>query len=1528
MGRFESLMRTVIRAAVLVLAVVLVAACNLSSAPQENTALTNEPSNTPLPSRTPFDNSVPSPVTITSLPIPTQIGQQPTSIAILPPTAIRFPTATPLPVSIFILSPVPGNIVAGNVNVLGAATHPNFLQYQLEWGPDPNPGNLWFPASPVVQTPVINGQLGLWNTTSAQDGLYQLRLKVYLRDGTSLITVVNNIRVQNRIPTLVPTFTTIPRPIAAFSQDRIGGQAPLVVRFINQSSGNITSLSWNFGDGGGSAELNPQHTFRSPGVFTVQLTVYGPSGSSNVSRQISVQSATPPVAGFTQDHTSGESPLNVQFTDQSQGNITQHSWIFGDGSTSTEVNPAHIFNAVGTYNVILTVTGPGGSSSVTRQITVTNPTVPEPIAALVASPTEGMAPLSVQFDATDSSGQINSYNWTFGDGETGTGLTPTHIYQDAGTYVASLVVVGPGGQSAKEVTITVTQPPDAPVASFTNSTPSGDVPLTVNFDASGSTGPIDSFSWNFGDGAVGSGATVQHVYQAAGTYSTELVVQGPGGTDTASVEISAVEPIAPPVADFDSSPTSGPAPLQVQFTNQSSGENLTYEWDFGDGSEVNTDRDPLHTYQTARDYDVVLRVSNPGGKDEAQTTITVTQPDAPPVAAFDIFPASGPAPLQVQFSNQTSGDNLSFEWDFGDGSAISTDHDPLHVYQSQSQYTAKLTVTGPGGSDSLEKTVDVQAPIPAPDASFQADPTSGDAPLTVSFDSQGDPSLITSYFWEFGDNGTSVDPDPQHIYTTAGNYTVRLTVMGPGGQTSSEATIQASEVVVVAPPVAAFGADPVSSVTGQAVQFINQTQGDVTSYAWDFGDGATSTERDPTHTFTAAGTYPVVMTATNTGGSNSATLNYIVSEPAQPPQPAFTADPAASVVGQSVQFINQSSGDITDYTWDFGDGSPVSNEASPAHTFGAAGTYTVTLTASGPGGSNAATIGYTVSEAPQAPQAVFGADPQTGTVGQAVQFSDLSTGDITGYEWSFGDGSPVSNEQNPAHTFNAAGTFLVMLTVSGPGGSNSASVSYTVNATAQPPQATFGADPAASVVGQAVQFNDQSTGDITGYQWDFGDGSPTSNEQNPSHTFNAAGTYPVTLTVSGPGGINAASASYVVSEAAQPPQPQFSADPQTGTVGQPVQFTDLSSGDITGYQWDFGDSSPVSNEQNPSHTFGAAGDFIVTLTASGPGGSNSISVSYTVNPAAQPPLPAFGANPPSSVAGQAVQFINQTTGDVTGYTWDFGDGSPVSNEQDPTHTFAASGTYQVTLTASGPGGSNTATIGYSVAEPAQPPQAVFGVDPQTGTVGQAVQFTDMSTGDITGYQWDFGDGSPVSNEQNPAHTFGAANSYVVTLTVSGPGGSNSASVNYVVNPAAQPPQAVFGANPQTGTVGQPVQFTDMSTGDITGYQWDFGDGSPVSNEQNPAHTFGAANSYVVTLTVSGPGGSNSASVNYVVNPAAQPPQAVFGTDPASSVVGQAVQFIDQSTGDITGYQWDFGDGSPRPTSRVRAIPTMPQASTR
>ncbi|MEZ4667068.1 MAG: PKD domain-containing protein, partial [Anaerolineae bacterium] len=445
-----------------------------------------------------------------------------------------------------------------------------------------------------------------------------------------LATVVNNIRIQNRAPTPIPSATpNIPRPIAAFNQDRSAGQAPLIVRFLNQSSGNISSYFWTFGDGGSSTDANPIYTFRSPGIFNVTLNVAGPGGTSNVSQQINVQSPNAPIAAFSQDKTTGPSPLTVKFTNQSTGTISTYNWTFGDGSpVSSEQNPTHQFIAVGTYNIILSVTGPGGTSFVTRKITVEDPVIPPPVAAFTPNKTSGDSPLEVQF-ADQSTGQITNYAWDFGDGQTSADKNPLHSFVSTGTFIVKLTAIGPGGQSSTQSVITVTTPPDAPIAAFTQNTTSGNIPLAIQF-TNQSTGNITSYAWDFGDGQTSVEKDPSHTYSSIGTFTVKLLVTGPGGSKEAQSTITATQPIAAPVAAFTTDVSDGTAPLTVQFANSSTGENVSYTWDFGDGSLPSNEVSPVHVYTTAGSYLAKLTASNGGGSSEATQSITVNAPAAQP----------------------------------------------------------------------------------------------------------------------------------------------------------------------------------------------------------------------------------------------------------------------------------------------------------------------------------------------------------------------------------------------------------------------------------------------------------------------------------------------------------------------------------------------------------------------------------------------------------------------------------------------------------------------------------------------------------------------------------------------------------------------------------------------------------------------------------------------------------------------------------------------------------------------------------
>jgi PKD repeat protein len=278
--------------------------------------------------------------------------------------------------------------------------------------------------------------------------------------------------------------------------------------------------------------------------------------------------------------------------------------VFDDGTSSYVITTAFF--------------GSFSSSGVTPTVTATATPVPPPAADFSANPLVGTVPLPVSFTDT-STGSPTTWNWTFGDigaGNISTLQNPPHTYTSAGTYSVTLTVSNAGGSSTLIKANYITVNPPAPVANFTGTPVSGAPPLAVSFTDT-STGSPTGWIWTFGDIGAGNTSTLQnpsHTYTTAGTYSVTLTVSNAGGSNTL-IKTNYITVVTPPVANFTGTPTSGPAPLLVVFTDTSTGSPTGWNWTFGDIGAGNTStvQNPSHTYTTAGTYSVNLTVSNAGG---------------------------------------------------------------------------------------------------------------------------------------------------------------------------------------------------------------------------------------------------------------------------------------------------------------------------------------------------------------------------------------------------------------------------------------------------------------------------------------------------------------------------------------------------------------------------------------------------------------------------------------------------------------------------------------------------------------------------------------------------------------------------------------------------------------------------------------------------------------------------------------------------------------------------------------------------
>ncbi len=384
----------------------------------------------------------------------------------------------------------------------------------------------------------------------------------------------------------------------------------------------------------------------------------------------------PPTAVAEANPTSGTAPLDVNFTGSNSsdpdGTIQSYSWDFGDGNSSTLADPSHTYSSAGTYTAVLTVTDNQGATG-TDQVVITVNSAgggnQPPTAVAEANPTSGTAPLDVNFTGSNSSdpdGTIQSYSWDFGDGNSSTLADPSHTYSSAGTYTAVLTVTDDqGATGTDQVVITVNsagggnQPPVATITSPTEGQnfPSGS---TISYSGTG-TDPEDgdlpaaNFTWtaDLPNGTknypIASGTKSGSIFaQLDGDYTLYLEVydsQGATDRDTVHVSVGASGGNQPPTAVAEATPTSGTAPLTVNFTGSNSsdpdGSIQSYSWDFGDGAS-STVADPSHTYSSAGTYTAVLTVTDDqGATGTDQVVITVNgAANTPPVASIT-EPADG-----------------------------------------------------------------------------------------------------------------------------------------------------------------------------------------------------------------------------------------------------------------------------------------------------------------------------------------------------------------------------------------------------------------------------------------------------------------------------------------------------------------------------------------------------------------------------------------------------------------------------------------------------------------------------------------------------------------------------------------------------------------------------------------------------------------------------------------------------------------------------------------------------------------------
>lgn len=764
-------------------------------------------------------------------------------------------------------------------------------------------------------------------------------------------------------------------------------------------------------------------------------------------------------------------------------------------STSTDFEPATVsFSSGGTYAVALSASDNFGRTHTTVQ------TINVEIAPVTRFGVSGQClGASTQFtdSSTIASGNITSWYWDFGNGDTSSFANPNYTYPDTGTYVVQLTTTGNSGCSASYSRIVSIHP--TPLANFNSTSGCSNSAVLFNDLSTISFGTISNWNWQFGTGDSSQMQDPSYLFPGGGNFLVSLTVTSDQGCSASNSQNVPV--LDSPVSLFAAENTcSG---QQVQFNNLSSinGATITaYSWDFGDGNTSNL-TNPDHQYAGGTGtYTVQLIVDASNSCSDTLTrNITISEI---PTAAFSFTPATVCEGNDVLFTDLSSvvGDTIvDWFWDFGDGNT-STLKNPIHQFLTTGNNTVSLIAYSPTHCPSavIQQVVNVVA---SPAANFSATIAClGAWSQFTDLSTSPTGTSIVNYSWKFGTGDSSNLQNPDYLYSSPGLYDVSLTVTSDLG-CINEILIP---VRVHALPVAAFSYS--KPCTGQLVNFSNNSSSDslstLTNYFWNFGDFSnpnnTSTQASPGHTYSIPGVYTVFHVVTTNHGCTDTTSGTLVVRAA--PVVNFTYSPTC--FGDLMQFFNPGSAIDSAYIWNFGD-NQINLLKDPAHYYAFPGNYTVSLTVYAFGGC--ATTATKVVNVSPIPQANFVTSPAC--IGTPYQFTDASTvgsGSIIQWNWTVNSTTVLDSVRNPVYLFPDTGSYSVNLKIQTDIGCTS-QVTKTIKVY-ELPQSRFTFNPQFGNPPLDVQFSDLSINGAT-YAWNFGDGSSNSSLQHPFHTYQDTGLF-------------------------------------------------------------------------------------------------------------------------------------------------------------------------------------------------------------------------------------------------------------------------------------------------------------------------------------------------------------------------------------------------------------------------------------
>lgn len=1130
-------------------------------------------------------------------------------------------------------------------------------------------------------------------------------------------------------------------------------------------------------------------------------------------------------------------------------------------------------------------------------VTVTRSANAQTTAAFSADITKGCGPLIVQFKDA-STGNASFWRWDFGNGNTSSQQNPGVIYTEPGLYTVKLVAGNANGTDSV-IKLNFIEVYGKPQVAFTANPRSGCLPMQVQFTNQSNpvSGTIASVIWDFGDGKISAEANPSHIYTTKNSFNVSLTVQNSMGCKQVLQEPAYIQTTDAVTADFNYTYANAcQSPSVIRFTDASTGaDNFTYKWLFGDGDSSSL-ASPEHTFTTGS-YWVQQIVFSPGGcSDTVLKNITIGS--IRPGFELSSSACSGKA---LNFTNTSSPAPLSVTWSFGDGGTAGTVN-ATHTYAVAGSYAVKMIADFGTCTDSITRTINISN---KPVTAFSAGAPSSECASSASVQFTNNTTGATSYRWLFGDGNSSTAFAPSHLYNQPGYADVTLISYNASG--CSDTLTQSKLVHIGAARITGLSNLPYAGCAPKTVTTGTITDGSqtITSWLWNFGDGTTSTEATPTHSYDTAGTYNVsVSIKTSAGCTDTFSLQQAVLL-ASKPVAAFNATPRSVCGSRPVTFSDSSTGAVTTWLWDFGDNT-TSTLQNPKHGYKDTGYYRIKLIVSNNYCSD--TLEKERYVYVNAPIARFSPTLQCDQP-YVRTFTDRSIA-AQSWEWNFGDGNS-SGTKSPSHTYAAAGRYNVVLVVTNSSCNDTARATVII-ADEKPAFTVTPSGPYCRKQNLRFTATNYTAANISAFNWNYGNGNTSGFGSNASisYAYSTPGNYTASLTVRDVNGCTVTTQQPVAFDIYGPTaaftNPAGTCLKNDGNIS----FTDQTRADgtnaLTNWRWDFGDGQVAEFNGAPfTHTYTRAGTFAVKLVVTDASGcKDSIIKNQAVTIA--DPKADFSLSDTVRCAANNVSFTNQSQGLSLSYRWYFGDGKQ-STLANPSNAYASQGQYSIALAVRDRLGCTDSIYKENILLVSNP-SASFTLTDTFANCPPLIARPQNTSQYYSSVTWNFDDGA-TSILPNAQHAYTMGGIYNLTLITRGFGNCTDTARQKIT---ILGPSGTIQYNPLFACAPAPTAFraTTKNTQTIV---WDFSDGTLLNtNDSIVSHTYTGHGKYTPRLiltdsfncrvSVVGKDTLTVAEVMARLNAVQQ-----SGCDSSLMAFTNASQVYNDR---ITGYSWNFGDNSP------------------